>query len=956
MDEQDIPKTKSQEETERKLAQGQEESDANSDADNGPSYYTGESDDKDSGAASKAAEAGTAKGVAKLATSTTPVGRVAGLALGVFNFLKSNKKASITGGAILGTLISVVMLLGSLLPATQLVWMGAIFNDFNFGPHNRNVVNRSERIRSRVGDLRNNDTRMGQQADAIASDDSRVNRMQDIPDQNLERTNQRNKFRANIQRKINTARPQSVERFRWRFFTGDSADSDGFRSPKKRLRGTDDGRRRASLDGPEQYQEAADDTRNSDGPSRAARSHARQIARGSLIGASIAVGCASAMVADVIPDEKERYEILMGRAGNFYTAGSQLGAGEDVHGDEVSDTMSAFQDTEQTLESERLRNEEIDTDDVIAEPPDEGEATPGDPVADPDSLSGSEIDRALADAEEEEVPRSFSHSAAWKRATNQEIHGNEPDIDMSFPGENGFLASNTLAVGGTLNAIPGFTSLCRVVASPYIGWPLAVVEGVASAFSGPGAIGRFAAIEGVVTGLSFMLMNMAFDGLVPEGPEELTGHIDMGSNLANEENSRYQGAPPVSNSEMNEQRQAYYQHLADKDRERGFVWRYVSPDNHRSVLAQVAMSGGLWSVSDLAKPFTNFSAVVNSAFSRVFTTVSASQHGLEDFHNYDIVQFTFSSDSLNSVDPVENDQEMSDIEDYQCTETEGGYQDSSGSACNIDRWNDARLMEVIIEECMENPYYEHTDNDWEYDYEQIRTADGDLEEYENEIDCSGDLTSRERSFWERVGAWRLDQDIMDNIDCLTHDDPCVDVSGEGSDSAPSEDNELVSHPDLEGPLSNGYYRLPDAPEGEYTWNEGTPPSERCGSRELVDFSYTMAVRYHQEYPEAPLVMGDLNAPGHLSHRRGVDVDLYGPNGYYSGSTPMVSADRAIQLGKWIYDTGEVKIIFYNDPQVQAAVNDYANNPNFMITAPGHWNHFHVRLKDEYRGPQSEQCA
>lgn len=778
MDQEDIPKTKYQRKSEQKMAEGQEQSDA---ANQG--YYTGSEGDESSGPASRAAGKGAAKGAAKLATSTNPVGRAAGLALGLF---ARNKKASITGGGILSVIIGVFIFVSSILPATQLIWMGAIFNDFNFGPHHRNVVNRSVRVKKRLGDVSQQDTRMGKQAEAIVSDDARVDKLDKTNKEMLGRTNQRHKFRSTIARKINTARPPNADRFRWRFFTGDSADSDGFRSPKKRFRGTDDGRQRTNIDG--RYEDAANDTRNSNNPSRTARSHARGIAKGSLIGASLAVGCSSALISDAIPDKKERYEILMGRAGDFHTAGSQLGANENVHSDEVTDAMSAFQDTEYIPESERLKNEEVDTGGITAAPPEEGESTPEEPVADKDSLAGSEVDKALADAEEKEVHRSFSHSAAWKRATNQEVQGNEPDIEMSFPAENGFLASGVLSIGRTLGMIPGFTSLCGVVSNPYIGWTLTGVEGVVSLFSGPAAVGRFAAVEALITGLSFMITNMAFDAMVPEGPAELMGHIDAGGNMANSENSRDQGAPPVSNDQMNEQRQAHLEKLADEDLERGLVWRYLSPDNHRSVLASVAMSTGTLSTADLIKPFTNFSTVISSAFGRLFTPLSADGHDNE-FDNYKIEQFAFSEDTLKNIDPAENDKKMDRIEGYRCTENEAGnYIDSNGNPCNMGRWSNAVLMELITEDCMKRPYYEHMDNDWTYEREE-----GPIK---HKIDCrtakNPDNGRNYRPFWGQLGVWKLDQDIVDNIDCLTHNNPCVDVGGEGSRDESSSSANLPS--------------------------------------------------------------------------------------------------------------------------------------------------------------------
>lgn len=165
---------------------------------------------------------------------------------------------------------------------------------------------------------------------------------------------------------------------------------------------------------------------------------------------------------------------------------------------------------------------------------------------------------------------------------------------------------------------------------------------------------------------------------------------------------------------------------------------------------------------------------------------------------------------------------------------------------------------------------------------------------------------------------------------------------------------LINPPGLGEPNSEGYYYLPEPSTGEWIYKTaGTPESEKCGTLELVQFTHTMGVLWHREYGTT-LNMGDLNAAGHLSHRNGVDVDIYGTEGY--GHKPMTTAEQAIQLGKWAYDTGIVKEIYYNYTEVQGVVNEYAGNPNFMFYQPGHEDHFHVRLKDEFRGPRSEGCA
>jgi hypothetical protein len=165
---------------------------------------------------------------------------------------------------------------------------------------------------------------------------------------------------------------------------------------------------------------------------------------------------------------------------------------------------------------------------------------------------------------------------------------------------------------------------------------------------------------------------------------------------------------------------------------------------------------------------------------------------------------------------------------------------------------------------------------------------------------------------------------------------------------PPPETGLLSPPNLGNGSSDGYYRMPSS--SLFEWNGGTPVDSRCGSKALVDVIYTVMVRWNAIHPDHKIRLGDLNAPGHLSHRNGVDVDIYSVDGFMAN----VSGNReaSIELGKLFVDTGIVKEIYYNDSAVQQAVNSYAaskgESSNFMYYQPGHEDHFHVRLDDRYR--------
>jgi|GEM_PF-1929154 len=179
-------------------------------------------------------------------------------------------------------------------------------------------------------------------------------------------------------------------------------------------------------------------------------------------------------------------------------------------------------------------------------------------------------------------------------------------------------------------------------------------------------------------------------------------------------------------------------------------------------------------------------------------------------------------------------------------------------------------------------------------------------------------------------------------------------SGVSDNSQPDPINGIESPSNLGEANSEGYYQMPSAPNGEYALNTngGSPRDSQCGSKTLVDVTYTILKKYNEEYSDT-LGVGDLNAPGHASHDRGVDVDIYAAP--YNANT-MTSDERAIQLGKWAHDTGAVEIIGYENQAVVDAVNEYAGDSSFMQVWSGHKDHFHLRINPTYAGQVSTSCA
>ncbi len=86
-------------------------------------------------------------------------------------------------------------------------------------------------------------------------------------------------------------------------------------------------------------------------------------------------------------------------------------------------------------------------------------------------------------------------------------------------------------------------------------------------------------------------------------------------------------------------------------------------------------------------------------------------------------------------------------------------------------------------------------------------------------------------------------------------------------------NNLIAHPTIAG-----LYALPvnqaKTVEEKYYWFEpyvGT--NERFGTLLLNQYSATLAQAWHQLYPDQPIAIGDMTATGHISHMKGIDVDI-----------------------------------------------------------------------------------
>lgn len=166
---------------------------------------------------------------------------------------------------------------------------------------------------------------------------------------------------------------------------------------------------------------------------------------------------------------------------------------------------------------------------------------------------------------------------------------------------------------------------------------------------------------------------------------------------------------------------------------------------------------------------------------------------------------------------------------------------------------------------------------------------------------------------------------------------------------------LESPPNLGQPDANGLYELPENPD---LYRIYAGPADRKGKLELIQVIYTVAKAWRQRHADSWLSIGDLNASsGHKSHKKGIDVDLDVVNsegqpvaGDFVNSPDTYSKELSIELGSLFVDTKIVTVIYFNDSDVQAAVNEYAATARkdgdlgfIMKYWQNHDNHFHVRI-------------
>lgn len=160
-----------------------------------------------------------------------------------------------------------------------------------------------------------------------------------------------------------------------------------------------------------------------------------------------------------------------------------------------------------------------------------------------------------------------------------------------------------------------------------------------------------------------------------------------------------------------------------------------------------------------------------------------------------------------------------------------------------------------------------------------------------------------------------------------------------------------------------YWKMPPGP-GHYFDEDRRKYDHFWGKRHMIDFLMELSETWGYFEPDHPFGIGDISKEcggemraGHLSHRRGVDVDIYvirkdglqKRTHYLRRDKDDPTKDeydqkRTTELAQLVFDTvgrHMVDKFFFDDPDVQRAVGGITNPWN---ARDQHGDHFHIRLK------------
>ncbi len=186
-------------------------------------------------------------------------------------------------------------------------------------------------------------------------------------------------------------------------------------------------------------------------------------------------------------------------------------------------------------------------------------------------------------------------------------------------------------------------------------------------------------------------------------------------------------------------------------------------------------------------------------------------------------------------------------------------------------------------------------------------------------------------------------------------------SGGGADCASSGSGSIPGLPDISdvpikkvpcgfGNAPGGCYQLP---KSKYwtEWGGGRFPQDWTGSKCMVQLIAATSKAWKEKYPKDEVFVGDINAPGHASHKVGEDVDINTTTAA-DNTIPGYSVEKTIEYGKLWMSTGSDNMIITVNDKVISGINGYAKEQKvtgYAWIRADHNNHFHVRINDDAKG-------
>lgn len=544
--------------------------------------------------------------------------------------------------------------------------------------------------------------------------------------------------------------------------------------------------------------------------------------------------------------------------------------------------------------------------------------------------------------------RTWFSSGGWQWASgNRTARPSENSLNKFSVG--GGLTGDLGNINRQVNSVPGVGSSCGVVGNPLIqagsavgSITLGVLSGGATTISS--FIGS-AAFEGVRTAMEFVITPIAtriISGTTVTFDEvgvEVGDALASGSGFLMGASGRDAGLKPMTNEESARLHKAAETAQRVRLAEQSIFHRYFNPANHRSFAARMlvaiptstksAATKIRTAIADNSPVFALHQPVANGLDSLLakLNPVSAYADNPDGFATDPFGNPLVGEDldNLDDLDPLENTIWMID----------NGFIDADD--------NPKGAYKDYIERCAESIDVFGTSGN----RDQQSICWNDSEQY------------------RRFRAYRLDSSLIYSIaEHINRDFGTVET---GNAVAGLECLFNLGDGD---PTRAGYFRLPDAPGGEY--KVVTKESQRYGSRELVCALHVVSKAYKAKYgTESTVVINDLNASGHRSHNRGVAVDVWaeGSIGAANHLGANYDTQATIDLGKMFIDTGIVKNIWWcepgsghNDlagtenPSSMTTIRNYAQSKGVTVnlkciqTGPkGHHDHFHVDILDQYRG-------